>query len=156
MAPVVGLGVMLFLWAVTLRTLAWSWERHLPIAIAAGVEINEELRRLTPSQIAWRNVQRHTLAWTGFFACFFLFLAAIELPLWSRVGIAMVLAAYYGSVRVQRDEAQRERDRQSKSDPLFSPKKDRVWYRGLAISEWFGYLGLIMFAMQILADAVGI
>jgi hypothetical protein len=71
MLAVVGLGAMLLLWLATLRALAWSWQKHLPLAMAAGMDVSEEHRGLSSSQIIWRNVQRHTWGWTAFFFGFF-------------------------------------------------------------------------------------
>lgn len=146
---------MLLLWLATLFALAWSWQKHLPVAIAAGMEVNDELRHLTSSQVIWRNVQRHTWGWTAFFFGFFFLLDVADFPAWQRLGIAIVLSTYWGIIRVQRDEAQGGQEAKPRRDILFGPMQDQVWYRGLAIGEWFGYLGLIMFASQIVAEAFG-
>lgn len=141
MLSVVGLGAMLLLWLATLRTLAWSWQRHLPVAMAAGIEVKGDLRELTPSQVIWRNVQRHSWGWTVFFFAFFSLLDIAGFPTWQRLGIAIVLSTYWGIVRVQLDEAQSGQEGEPRRDILFGPVKDQVWYRGLAVGEWFGYLG---------------
>jgi hypothetical protein len=154
MLSIIGLGVMLLLWLATLRTLAWSWQRHIPVAIAAGIEVDGEFRGLTSSQVIWRNVQRHTWGWTAFFFGFFLLLDIADFPTWQRLGIAVVLSAYWGIIRVQQDEKGGQ-ESEPRRDILFGPVKDQVWYRGLAVGEWFGYLGLIVFASQILAEAFG-
>jgi hypothetical protein len=154
MLSVVGLGAMLLLWLATLCILTWSWQRHLPVAIAAGIEVEGDLRELTASQVICRNVQRHSWGWTTFFFGFFLLLDIADFPTWQRLGIAIVLSAYWGIIRVQQDEKGGQ-EGESRRDILFGPVKDQVWYRGLAVGEWLGYLGLIVFASQILVEAFG-
>jgi hypothetical protein len=147
----IGLGIALVLWCVALLAIAWSWERHLPIAIAAGAEIDETLRQLTLAQVLWQNVRRHTLGWTAFFFIFFFLLALASFPAWQCLGIAVVLAIYYGSIRWRREAAGAAKAG-SRGASLLGPSKDDVWYGCLAVAEWCGYLGLIVFGSQIVAE----
>lgn len=152
---ILGFGVTLVLWLATLLALAWSWQKHREVALEVGSDVREEFRGLTLSQIAWRNVLRRWWGWTLFFTAFFFLLAVTDFPVWQQLGGAFILAAYWGIAGVQRDQAGGDQDSKSRRIHLFGPRRDWVWYRCLAIAEWFCYLGLLIFMSQIIAEVLG-
>lgn len=94
------------------------------------------------------------MGWSAFFSMLFLALALSGVPLWQRVGFAVVLAVIYGLSRIKRGEATRLGRDEPKRVAMFGVFRDRLWYRVLAIADWAGYLLAIVFAMELLAKVV--
>jgi hypothetical protein len=139
-----ALGVLV-LWIVSLGLLGWSWEKH--VAKIPPLRRKPEDARVTRREVMWRHAKRHTWGWAIFFLSLFMLLAFGNFPLWERLLFVFALACYYGNIRV------RVKGNRAASGELalFSPTRDELWYTGLAIAEWFGYLGLLVFAGQAMA-----
>jgi len=145
-----GLIGMAFVWFAGLYGLAWSWRRSVLAFEAADVDIPDGLRTLSATEVMGLNVRRHTIGWSVFFFSCFLALAVIDLPIWAGLGMALVLGVHYGSVQVT-DE--REQEARAVRPPIFSEEIDNVGYTAVAATEWFGYLGVLVFAAQIVSEA---
>lgn len=141
------LFVALLAWVGVMWVIAWSWDRHVQVYLAAGVVVPADQRPTIKKQ-----AQRHTLGWTIFLVVFFLVLAVSAFPLWQLLGIAAVLSICYGVTRINREGAGRKRPRVS----LFGETRDTFWYRGLAITEWMAFLASVAFAAQLVVEIFGV
>jgi hypothetical protein len=149
MSAFLGLVALGLVWLGALCALAWSWDRYLQRALAAEVEITSEHRDLKFGTLLWSNVRSHTVGWSAFYFGFFLLLGLVGFPVWQRLGIGCLLALYYGYLC-----AGRETGKYSDRLSLFSPAVDRVWYSTILSAEWLGYYGVLIFAGQLLVEAV--
>jgi hypothetical protein len=149
MPAFLGLVALGLFWVGALCALAWSWNRYLQRALAANIQISDQHRGFKLSTVLWGNIRSHTIGWSAFYFFFFLLLGLASFPTWQRLGISFVLALYYGYLRESR-ETGKHRDRLT----LFSPRADRVWYFTVLSAEWFGYYGVLVFAGQLVLEAV--
>jgi hypothetical protein len=140
-----GFVMALTLWMVFLAALAWSWKKHLA-SEAPPTEPGYAFP--TRREAMWLNIKRHSFGWTLFFLLLFLLMAQMQFPFWQRLLFAGILATYYGSIRAGWWER-----RQRAQFPLFGHRRGEAWYLSLAIGEWFGYLGLLVFVSQCLVSA---
>jgi len=139
---------MALVWVAGLSALAWSWRRGLLVFEEADIDVPDEVCGLRSTEIAWLNVRRHTVGWTAFFFGVFLIAAVINLPLWARLGMALALGVYYGTIRINNEN---ENDGKSRA-PLFSESFDGVWYPAVACLEWIGYLGVLVFGAKLVGE----
>jgi len=146
-----GLLIALVLWIGAMSGIVWSWNRHVPLVMAAGFEVEEKNQHIDLARVA----RRHTLGWTAFFAGIFLVLALWNFPLGQRVLFAVVLSAIYGLSRIKRGEATRLGKDEPSRVAMFGVARDRLWYRVLATGDWAGYLVGIVFATELVAQALG-
>lgn len=148
MPAFLGLLALGLVWLGALYALARTWDRYLQRALAADVEISKEHRDLKFGSVLWSNVRSHTSGWSAFFFGFFLLLGLAEFPVWQRLGIACLLALYYGYLRASRETGKCDRL------AIFSPAVDRVWYFIILSAEWLGYFGVLIFFGQLLIEVV--
>lgn len=151
MLAIGGLLIALILWITAMSGIVWSWNRHVPLVVAAGFDVKKENQHIDLARV----VRRHTWGWTAFFLALFLALALSDFPLWQRVAFAAVLSVIYGLSRIKRGEATRLGKDEPERVAMFSVTRDRLWYRVLAIGDWAGYLIAIVFATELVAKAVG-
>lgn len=151
MLPIGGLLIALFLWIGAMLGIVWSWNRHVPHVVAAGFDVEKENQHIDLARIA----RRHTLGWTTFFSVLFLAMALSNFPLWQRVAFAAVLSVIYGLSRIKRGEENRLGKDEPDRVAMFGVTRDRLWYRALAIGDWAGYLIAIVFATELVAQAIG-
>lgn len=145
----IGLALMALVWAGGLVGLAWSWQRAVAGYEAVGRNVPQDIGRLGAVDVAWLNVRQHTVVWSLFFFGCFLVLALIDLPVWAGLGMALVLGAYYGQIRLAQYEES------SGGRPIvFSESLDKVWFAVIVTLEWCGYMGVLMFTASIVVEAV--
>jgi hypothetical protein len=142
-----ALLIALCLWFCAMAGIIWSWNRHVPIVVAAGVDVEKDQQHINFGRI----VRAHTLGWTAFFFGLFLVMALSEFPVWQRVGIAVMLSVIYGLSRIKRGETSRLGKGEPSRVAMFGELRDKLWYRILAITEWVGYFGVIIFATELVA-----
>lgn len=143
-----GLLVAVVFWTTAMLGIVWSWNRHVPIVVAAGFHVDQQYQRIGLREVS----RRHTPGWTAFFVGMFLVMELSDFPLWQRLGIAVMLAVFYGLSRIRRGEAQWVAKNEPGLASMFGTFRDRIWYRLLAIAEWTGYLCTIAFLTQIIGQ----
>lgn len=151
MLSIVGLALAFSLWIGAMEGIVWSRHRSVPIIMAAGFDVKKRDQRISIARVA----RRHTLGWTAFFVMFFLILALTSFPLWQRLGFAAILSIIYGLSGVSRGEKHTIGNDEPHRVAMFGPVRDRIWYRILAIAEWVGYLGSLVFATQLVFQVLG-
>jgi hypothetical protein len=150
MLAIGGILVAAILWMMAMWGITWTWNRHVPIVMAAGFEVEEKYRRIDLKRVA----RRHTLGWTAFFVGLFLVMALSNFPLWQRLGIAVLLSVFYGLSRIRRGEVHWVGRSEPQRTAMFGKVRDRIWYRILAVAEWTGYLCAIVFATDLVGQII--
>jgi hypothetical protein len=141
---------MILVWGLGLAGLALVWKKTVVSYEAGGVSVPDDMRELTGFAVVSLNIRRHTIGWSLFFFSLFLIMALLEMPVWARLGLLLCLGVYYGSVRLDREEAQ---ETQFQSFPFAEPI-NRGWLFLIATLEWCGYLGVLLFAAAVVNEAL--
>lgn len=151
MLTIGGLLIALIIWIAAMSGIVWSWNRHVPIVVAAGFDVKKENQHIDLARVA----RRHTWGWTTFFLVLFLALALFDFPLWQRAAFVVVLSVIYGLSRIKRGETTRLGKDEPERVAMFGVTRDQLWYRVLTIGDWAGYLLAIVFATELVARAIG-
>jgi hypothetical protein len=126
----IGFLVCMALYLAAIYAIGWSARRR-----AQTFEIAVESTSALPSPLEiWH---RHTVEWTILFSGFFFVLALASFPLWQCLGIAGLLALIFGSLWLSHSPP----GPSQLDEPRFRRNLSGVWYWGLAVADWFGYLG---------------
>lgn len=150
MISLLGLLLAILFWIGILWGIAWTWNRHVEVLLASGVQVDEADQHMTIKRVA----RYHTVGLAITFFIFFLVLGLATFPLWQLLGIAGCLSLYFGPSAVARSEDEWT----SRHDPgdlaLLGRQSDAIWYRVLMVLEWAFYLGIIVLAAYLLVEAV--
>jgi hypothetical protein len=142
-----GLVLSIVIWWAMMQAIVWSWTRRVSVAASRNVDVDSlDLRPITVAAIA----RRHPLGWTVALAVFFTILAISNFPLWQRLGLTGVLAIIYGSTWLAKSEP----GEQAESEGFARKVGSNLWYWVLAVGEWVGYFGAIVFATELLVQVL--
>ncbi|HEU5062007.1 MAG TPA: hypothetical protein VFT79_02500 [Solirubrobacterales bacterium] len=146
----VGLLAALSMWLVAMGVIAWTWNRHVAVMTASGVEVDDRDRHISVERVA----RYHTLGWTVVLFIFFVLLDLAAFPLWQRLGFSGLLALVYGGHAISRGEGEWV----GRDDPgafaLFGRFRDALWYRVLMVTDWAAYLATIVFGADLAVELI--
>jgi hypothetical protein len=149
MPSALGLLIAIVAWVGVAHVAVWSWNRHVAVLVASGLQVDDADTPLGVGRLA----RRHTPGWTAAILVFFLLLGLADFPLWQSLGFAGLLSLVYGTNEVAREESERD-ESEPKGVPLFGRLRDAAWYRLLAVAEWASYLASIVFGAYLLLELV--
>lgn len=140
-----GLLASIALYLAAIYGITWSWSLRYRAAESHGVQIDASPIRFPTGSEIWH---RHSVEWTIGFTIFFVILTIFDFPLWQQLCITGALAIVFGSAWL----AQSESGGLAEEAPRFRRLGSSVWYWLLGVGDWLGYLGVICFAIAVLAS----